>query len=169
MRRIALHALAMTATTGLLVLALPACVQPPAMVIETSTGAIIPLGTWTATLWGALHGTVTLSPGITYRETLATITVTGATPRAVHAWFVQLGECGHERGILGGLHPYAPITADDQGTAAASVALPFTVPTAGEYSVTVLQSELLNSSPVACGNLTKDHAAGPTIANRQAP
>jgi hypothetical protein len=146
-----------------------ACVQRPAMVIETSKGDIIPLATWSATLTGALHGTVTLSPGVTYRETLATITVNGATPRAVHAWFVQLGECGRERGILGGLHPYTPITADEQGTASANVALPFTVPTAGEYSVTVLQSELLSSSPVACGTLTKDHAAGPTIATGHAP
>ena len=145
-------------------LALAACVQRPAMVIETSTGDIIPLETWSATLTGALHGTVTLAPGTTYRETLATIAVSGATPRALHAWFVQLGQCGHERGIMGGLHPYTPIAADEQGTAAANVALPFTVPTEGEYSVTVLQSELLSSSPVACGNLTKNHTGGPTIA-----
>lgn len=162
MLRIAPRALG-RATTGLLALTL-ACVQPPAMVIETSTGDVVRLETWTATLSGALHGTVALSPGVTYRETLATITVSGATPRAVHAWYVQLGECGHGRGVLAGLQPYTPLTADENGTAAASVALPFTVPSAGQYAVTVLQSEMLTSSPVACGNLTKDHAAGPTIA-----
>ena len=145
-------------------LTLLACVQPPAIVIETSTGDVVRLETWTATLSGALHGTVALSPGVTYRETLATITVSGATPRAVHAWYVHLGECGHERGILAGLQPYTPITADEQGTIAAAIALPFTVPTAGEYSVTVRQSEQVNSSPVACGNLTKGRAASPTIA-----
>jgi hypothetical protein len=166
MLRIAAGRRTLSATVAL---ALTACVQPPAMVIETSTGDIIPLETWSATLTGALHGTVTLAPGTTYRETLATISVSGATPRAVHAWFLQLGECGHERGIVGGLHPYTPITADEHGTATANVGLPFTVPTEGEYSVTVLQSELLSSSPVACGTLTKDHAAGPTIAGRQAP
>ena len=153
---IAPRPLALAATIGL---ALAACVQPPAMVIETSTGDVVPLETWSATLSGALHGTVTLAPGVTYRETLATITVSGATPRAVHGWFVQLGECGHERGILAGLQPYTPLTADEQGTATASVALPYTVPTTGEYSVAVLQSEMVNSSPVACGNLTKDRVA----------
>ena len=162
MLRLVPRPLALTATIGL---TLAACVQPPAMVIETTTGDVVPLETWSATLSGALHGTVTLAPGVTHRETLATITVSGATPRAVHGWFVQLGECGHERGILAGLQPYTPLTADEQGTATASVALPYTVPTTGEYSVAVLQSEMVNSSPVACGNLTKDRAASPTIAD----
>jgi hypothetical protein len=166
MLRIAAGSLAMAAAIAL---TLAACVQRPAMVIETSTGDIVALETWSGTLSGALHGTATLAPGATYRETLATITVSGATPRAVHAWFVQLGECGHERGVVGGLHPYTPITADEQGTATANVALPFTVPTEGQYSVTVLQSEQVSSSPVACGTLTKDHTTGPTIAESSAP
>ena len=101
---------------------------------------------------------------MTYRETLATITISGATPRAVHGWYVQLGGCGHERGVVAGMEPYPPLTADEHGTATASVALPFTVPTEGEYSVTVRQSDWVHSSGVACGNLTKDGAASPTIA-----
>lgn len=163
MQRIAPWPLALATTFGL---TLAACVQRPAMVIETATGDVVPLETWSAALSGALHGTVTLAPGVTYRETLATITVRGAAPRAVHGWYVQLGECGHERGILAGLQPYTPLTADEQGTAAASIALPFTVPTTGQYAVTILQSELVNSSPVACGNLTKGHAVPTTIAER---
>jgi hypothetical protein len=166
MLRIAPRPLALATTVGL---TLAACVQRPAMVIETATGDVVPLETWSATLSGALHGTLTLAPGVTYRETLATITISGATPRAVHGWYVQLGECGHGRGILAGLQPYTPLTANEQGTATASVALPYTVPTTGEYSVTVLQSEMVNSSPVACGNLTKDAAASPTIAGSRAP
>lgn len=166
MLRIAPRPLAKAATIGL-ALTIVACVQPPALVIETPEGDVVRLETWSATLSGALHGTVTLAPGVTYRETLATITVNGATPRAVHAWFVQLGECGNERGILAGLQPYTPLTADEHGAATASVALPFTVPTAGQYSVTVRQSAWENSSAVACGNLTKDHAASPTIAGSQ--
>jgi hypothetical protein len=161
MLRIAPRPLAMAATIGL---ALAACVQRPPMVIETSAGDVVPLEPWSATLSGALHGTVTLAPGVTHREALATINLTGATPGATHAWFVRLGECNRERGILGGLRPYTPLTANEEGTVAASIALPFTVPTEGEYSVTVLQSELVNSSSVACGNLTKHHAATPTIA-----
>lgn len=158
---IAPRPMALAATIGL---SLAACVQRPAMVIQTATGDVVPLETWSATLSGALHGTATLAPGISYRETLATITISGATPRAVHGWYIQLGECGHQRGILAGLQPYTPLTTNEQGTATASVALPYTVPTAGEYSVSVLQSEMVNSSPVSCGNLTKDHARSPTIA-----
>ena len=155
------------ATAAIVGFALAACVQRPPAVIETSTGDVVSLETWSATLSGALHGTVQLAPGVTYRETLATITITGATPRAVRGWYVQLGQCGHERGILAGLQPYTPLTADEQGMAAAAVALPFTVPVAGEYSVTVRQSAWINSAAVACGNLTKDGAAGPTIAEAQ--
>lgn len=164
MLRIAPRPCALAATLGL---TLAACVQRPAMVIETATGDVVPLETWSATLSGALHGTVTLAPGVTYRETLATITIGGATPRAVHGWYVQLGECGHARGILAGLQPYMPLTANEEGTATASVALPYTVPAAGEYSVTVLQSEMVHASPVACGNLTKSRAATPTVAESQ--
>jgi hypothetical protein len=107
---------------------------------------------------------VTLAPGASYRETLATITLAGATPRGVHGWYVQLGECGHERGILAGLQPYTPLAADEQGNVATSIALPFTVPTEGQYSVSVRQSEMVNSSAVACGNLVKDAAREATIA-----
>jgi hypothetical protein len=166
MLRIAPQPLVKAATIGL-ALTIVACVQPPALVIETAEGDVVRPETWRATLSGALHGTVTLAPGNTYRETLATITVSGATPRAVHAWFVQLGECGHERGILAGLQPYTPLTADEHGAATASVALPFTVPTEGHYSVTVRQSAWEHSSAVACGNLTKDNTASRTVAEAQ--
>lgn len=168
MLRIAPRPLAKAATIGL-ALTLIGCVQPPAMVIETSTGNVVRLETWSATLSGALHGTVTLAPGATYRETLATINVTGTTPRAVHAWFVQLGECGAERGILAGLQPYTPLAADEHGAATASVALPFTVPTDGQYAVTVRQSAWESSSAVACGTLAKDGGASPMIAKARAP
>jgi hypothetical protein len=134
------------------------------MVIATSTGDVVTLEPWSATLSGALRGTLTLAPGGAHRYALATFNLTGATAGGAHAWFIRLGACSHERGILGGIRPYTPLTANEEGTVAASIALPFTVPTEGEYSVTVLQSELVNSSPVACGNLTKDRAASPTIA-----
>lgn len=168
MLRIARRALAMLATFGLVALTMLACVQPPALVIETTTGDVVPLERWTAAISSsssALRGTATLSPGATYRETLATITLSGAAPRAVHAWHVQPGECGQDLGILAGPQWYVPLTADDQGDARSTVTLPFTVPTSGRYFVSVRQSGLDSSPIMACGNLTKDRSVGgPTIA-----
>jgi hypothetical protein len=173
MVRMALRALAVLAALGLPALTLLACVQRPALVIETSSGDVVPLMAWTATLAATsanIRGTATLSPGITFRETRATIVVASATPLAVHAWYVQLGECGHNRGILVGPQAYAPIVVDGQGDGTASVMLPFTVPTSGHYFVTVRQSDSEASPVIACGNLTKDRTmGGPTIAQARAP
>ena len=173
MLRIARRALVMLGAFGLVALTLLACVQRPALVIETSTGDVVPLEAWTATLTSAstaIKGTATLSPGITYRETLASLSLTGATPGAVHGWYVQLGECGHDRGILAGLYPYPPVTVDAEGAARATATLPFTVPTSGQFSVSVRQSASDVASAVACGNLTKDQpAGGQTVAAAPAP
>lgn len=169
MLRIALRGLAVLTALGLPALTMLACVQPPALVIENSTGDVVPLETWTATLSSsaALRGTATLAPGSTYRETMATLTVSGAVPRAVHAWYVQLGECGHDLGILSG--PYTPVAANEQGEGRSTVTLPFTVPTNGHYSVSVRKSDSNSSPTAACGNLTKDRpAGGPTIAEARA-
>jgi hypothetical protein len=168
MLRIALRGLAVLAALGLPALTLLACVQPPALVIETSSGDVVPLESWTATLTAPsaeMRGTATLAPGATFRETRASVTLAGATPLAVHAWSVQLGECGHDRGILVGPHAYAPIMVDGHGDGRSIVTLPFTVPTSGHYFVSVRQSDSEGSPVVACGNLTKGHLiGGPTIA-----
>ena len=173
MLRIALRGLAVLAALVLPALTLFACVQPPALVIETSTGDVVPLESWSATLIAAasdVRGTATLEPGATYRETRASVSITGAAPSSTHAWLVQLGECGHELGVLMGPMAYTPIVADAEGAGASSVTLPFTVPTGGRYSVTVRQSESETSPAVACGNLTKGRlVGGPTIAVAPAP
>src|SRR5512145_2507482 len=140
MLRIARRALAMLGAFGLVALTLLACVQRPALVIETSTGDVVRLESWTATLSSpstGLRASATLAPGASHRESLATITLAGAAPSTVHLWSVQLGECGHELGILAGPQPYAPITADARGEGHATAVLPFTVPTEGRYSVSV--------------------------------
>lgn len=173
MLRIALRGLGVLTTLGLPILTLLACVQRPALMIETSTGDVVLLQSWTATLSAtstAMRGTATLSPGASYRETLATITLSGATPRAVHAWYVQAGQCGGDLGILAGPQAYPPITVDSEGEGGSTVILPFTVPTSGHYSVSVRRSDPGSSRIVACGNLTKDRpAGGPAIAEAAAP
>jgi hypothetical protein len=173
MLRIVLRGLAVLTALGLPALTLLACVQRPALVIETSSGEVVPLESWTATLSSpsaGIRGTATLAPGVTYRETEATLTLSGAAPNAVHAWYVQLGECGHYRGILVGPQAYAPVVVDAQGDGRSVVTLPFTVPTTGNYSVTVRQSDSEASPVVACGNLTRSHLiGGPTIAQGRTP
>jgi hypothetical protein len=173
MSRVVLRSPAVLAALGVLALALLACVQPPAWVIETSSGNVVPPESWTATLSslsGTTRGTATLAPGVTYRETQATVTLSGATPRAAHAWYVQLGECGHDRGILVGPQAYRPLVVDDQGEGRSTVTLPFTVPTNGPFFVTVRQSEWEASRVIACGNLTKYRPADrPTVAETRAP
>ena len=171
MLRIALRGLVALAAPGLPALTLLACVQRPALVIETSTGDVVRLERWTATLSSsdALGGTATLSP-LTYRETVATITLSGASPRSVHGWYVQLGQCGRDLGILAGPQSYAPLLSDERGHARSTVTLPFTVPTTGSYHVSVHQADEYRSAVVACGNLARHPLdGGPTIAEARAP
>jgi hypothetical protein len=173
MLRIVVRGLAVLTALALPALTLLACVQRPALVIETSSGEVVHLESWTAMLGatsGEMRGTATLAPGVTFRETQAIVTLSGATPRAVHAWYVQLGECGHDRGILVGPQAYSPIVVDAQGEGRSKVTLPFTVPTNGHYFVTVRQSESDESPVVACGNLTRRHLmAVPTVAEARIP
>jgi hypothetical protein len=160
-------------SAALAALTVLACVQPPALVIETSSGDVVPLETWTATLSApsaSIRGTATLAPGVTYREAEASLTLSGAVPLSAHAWYVQLGECGHDRGILVGPQAYTPVVADAQGEGRSTVTLPFTVPTNGQFFVTVRQSESEASPVIACGNLAKGHLAEtPTVAEARAP
>jgi hypothetical protein len=141
--------------------ALSACVQPPQLMVQSATGDVVPLEAWTASLessatgsGSALHGSAMLVPGESIRETQAVVTLAGGTPRAVYPWYVQLGECGNDRGVLAGLMAYPPIVIDESGLARVSVTLPFTLPTSGRYFVSVRQSETAVSTVIACGNLT---------------
>ena len=170
MLRIALRGLGALAALGLPALTLLACVQPGPPVIDTPEGPM-PLETWTATLTPSatqLRGIAVLAPGQTIRETQATLTLTGGTPNAIHAWYVQLGECGRDLGILAGPQAYDPIAIGAQGEGRSVVTLPFTVPTRGHYFVSVRESDSEVARVIACGNLTKNRpVAGPTVAEAQ--
>lgn len=158
MLRITFRGPAALVTLGLPALTLFACVQPPALVIETSSGDVVRLEAWAAPLKpisSDVRGMATLEPGSTYRETRATVSIAGAAPGSAHAWLIHLGECGHEIGILAGPMSYTPIVADGEGAGTSVVTLPFTVPMSGRYSVTVRESQHETSRPVACGDLSK--------------
>lgn len=147
-----------------------ACVQRPALVLETSAGDVVPLASWTATISspaGALYGSASLSPGTTHRETTAALTVYQASPNAVYAWYVQLGECGRDLGILAGPQAYAPIVIDAQGNGASTLTLPFTVPMTGRYFVSVRAADSESAPTIACGNLTRQGMGLPVVARAQ--
>lgn len=149
------------------VCALSACVQPPPLVIQSASGEIVPLESWSADLTAVtngetsgLHGNAILMPAASIRETQALLTLEGGTPHAVHPWYVQLGDCGNDRGVLAGLIAYPPIVLGETGDARMTVMLPFTMPTTGRYFVSVRQSEANVSTVIACGNLTRAGDAG---------
>ena len=150
-----------TVTAFVLAAGLAACVQPPALVVESASGEIVPLGSWSADLVSGfressgLQGTVLLVPGSNVRETRAVVTLAGGTPDAVYPWYVQLGDCANDRGVLASLMVYPPIALDANGQAKATVTLPFTLPTSGRYFVSVRRSEAEVSTVIACGNLTR--------------
>lgn len=142
-------------------LGLSACVQPPALVVEGASGETVPLESWSAdiaaieTAGSAVKGRALLVPGASIRETRAMLTLTGGTPNAVYPWYVQLGDCANDRGVLASLIVYPPIAVDSSGQATANVTLPFTLPTSGRYFVSVRRSETEVSTVIACGNLTR--------------
>ena len=149
-----------------LICMLSACVQPPQLVVQSASGDAVPLEAWSANLESSGHGSTLagsamLVPGESIRETRAVVVLTGGVPHAVYPWYVQLGECGNDRGVLAGLMAYPPIVIDESGRAHVSVTLPFTLPTSGRYFVTVRASETAVSTVVACGNLTRV-SDGPT-------
>ena len=151
-------------------LATLACIQQPQLVVQNSDGDFVPLEPWMATLaavpidreagdsavgaYARPSGTVVLSP-MTVQETRATITLEGGEPRAEYPWYVQLGQCGNDRGILAGPLAYPPVEVDDDGRGSAVVMLPFTVPTSGRFFVSVRRSETEIATTVACGNLAR--------------
>jgi hypothetical protein len=141
---------------------LSSCVQRPPLVVQSASGEIVPLESWTADLSAnaaldssGLKGTAMLVPGSNIRETQAMVTLAGGTPDAVYPWYVQLGDCGNDRGVLASLMAYPPIALDRSGQATTTVTLPFTLPTRGRYFVSVRRSETEVSTVIACGNLTK--------------
>lgn len=161
MVRIPIHALSPGAALVVICI-LSSCVQPAQLMVQSASGDVVPLEAWSTNLesngsgdGSTLHGTAMLVPGESIRETHAVVTLAGGTPQAVHPWYVQLGECGNDRGVLAGLMAYPPIVVDESGRGFVSVRLPFTLPTTGRYFVSVRQSETAVSTVIACGNLTR--------------
>src|SRR5688500_4904060 len=115
MKRVAFCKVAAAAVGyALPVLLLAACVHQALPVIQSSTGEVVPLEQWTATLSAPaavapyaaaretdavtvkLSGTARLAPGRNIQETRAAITIAGGEPIAAYAWYLHLGQCGND-------------------------------------------------------------------------
>lgn len=127
--------------------------------------------TWTATLaptdGSSIGGTATVgtaakdgmksdSAGGGYGALVASLTLTGAKPRATLVWFIHEGKCGGEGPIVGDEGSYRPALIDEKGTgkAVATVSAPMT--NGKDYRVEVHGGASKTSPVVACGNLAPE-------------
>lgn len=108
-----------------------------------------------AALGGAvqMNGGATMEPGTNGDHTALSIAIANATPGGVHPWQVHRGQCGADEGVFGSADAYTPLKVDDDGRAGAGVTVPLTMPTTGNYFVSVFASAANSETVVACGNL----------------
>lgn len=131
--------------------------------MEVDTGAIEVLS-WSATLdrLGTdslaapldMIGSVSLRPSSNPSETRATVMLSNATPNATLPWHVHAGGCDTSGGIVGPPDSYRPLTVGPDGKADITVTLPFSMPTAGNYSINVHKSAAEMNVIIACGALS---------------
>ena len=101
-----------------------------------------------------LIGSAVIAPGASANESHATVLLANGTPGASHPWHVHIGQCGNDKGVVGPANAYTPITIGPDGKGQATVTLPFSTPTSGEYFVNVHLDQAHMQTIVACGNLT---------------
>lgn len=85
-------------------------------------------------------------------RTLASISISNATPGGVHPWAVHQGQCGTDLGVLGAATAYPLLRVGNHGTAAADITLSVPAPTAGQYYVSVVAAPSNTATVIACGN-----------------
>lgn len=130
--------------------------------------------TWTTTLTptdgSTLAGSATVAPASASPTAagqrpapptryLATISITGAKPRATLAWRVQEGKCGSAGTVVGAETDYPAITSDDRGGGTARATVSAELVEQKAYSVVLQGAGAPTAS--ACGDL----AASPTGAS----
>jgi hypothetical protein len=148
--------LALAATIGL-----SACAQPA---MEVDTGDIEVMS-WRASIArsatadslaapAGLVGSLVVRPGADLSTTSATLMLSNAVPNSTHPWHIHTGTCENTGGIVGPATAYTPIQIGADGRGEATVTLPFSTPTTGEYSVNVHKSPTELGTIIACGPLT---------------
>jgi hypothetical protein len=128
----------------------------PARAAVTSDGQGMKMtATLTPQKGGTVAGTATVEPGTGAGTTVATVSITGAKPGAVHPWHVHVGKCGMTPGgkVWGDPSAYKPLTAGSDGTAKGTATISMAVPTSGDYYVNIHASPSDMGTIVSCGNL----------------
>lgn len=100
-------------------------------------------------------GTLEMRPATNATMTNVSITLNNAAPNATYPWHIHAGGCGSEGGIVGPPNAYPPLTIDASGQGQATVTLPFSTPTVGDFSVNVHKSADEMGVIIACGPLTQ--------------
>lgn len=102
-----------------------------------------------------ITGTATITPLSDRQSFTAAIHIAGGQPGTVYPWYVHIGKCGTERGVVGEFRMYPPITAGPDGTGSATATIPFPLPDDSPWSVSVFPSASQLETVIACGDLTK--------------
>ena len=129
--------------------------------VEIDTGAIDVSSRWNAVLStpsglegvAQVRGEAWLARTKNGRDVRAHVSISNATPGAVHPWHVHRGQCGSDLGILGDAADYKPLSVSDDGRASRDATLDIPLPQDGNYYVNVHASESNMQTIVACGNL----------------
>jgi hypothetical protein len=100
-------------------------------------------------------GTLEMRPAPNATMTDVSITLNNAAPNASYPWHIHAGGCGSGGGIVGPPSVYAPLTIDANGQGQATVTLPFSTPTVGDFSVNVHKSAEEMGVIIACGVLAQ--------------
>lgn len=132
-----------------------------APVVQVSAGDVNVNSRWSGTLAspanlaGAVQmkGAVTMTPGSSAERTSVNVNLSNATPGGIHPWQLHRGQCGADEGIVGGSDAYKALKVDEYGRASGSATLSFTMPTTGNYYVSIGASGANPETIVACGNL----------------
>lgn len=86
-------------------------------------------------------------------KSIATVSISNATPGGLHPWHVHRGRCGDNGPIVGDASAYKPLAVDAKGAAAATAHLNVPIPDRDSYSVNVHALATNMGTIISCGNL----------------
>ena len=84
---------------------------------------------------------------------LATVSISNATPGGSHPWHIHRGRCGDNGPIVGDASGYKPLAVDDKGNASATARLTMPLPESGSFYVNVHALATNMGTIISCGNL----------------
>ena len=106
----------------------------------------------------ALSGSAVVSPASNPNQSVAVVSVRGASPGSHLPWHIHRGRCATGGGpVVGPPLGYEPLAPRADHTASRSATLPLTLPPGDHYYVDVHPSPDQTGVAMACGDLTLVH------------